>query len=204
MAKGKKLKITAFIVLGIIALVAGGIISNRNAASQDKSVEEQVERYRDLARYGEDVSILVDFGRSSSQQRFFVYDNRTRREIASSKCAHGCGGGSTAGKAVFSNQPGSECSSLGEYHLRCNGRLYNYKLPCIRLDGLSSTNSNAAARGIVIHECPVIGEAVTTGVPIPVSPYISQGCFSISTQTFKLLQDLVSHGKSIYLYANCE
>lgn len=162
------------------------------------------EGYRNVAKHGEDISILCDFGISSAQPRFFVYDNRKKELVSKSKCAHGCGGGSTASKPVFSNKPGSECSSLGEYRLRCNDRMHNYGFDCIRIDGLSPSNSNAASRGIVIHGCPVIGESYTTGIPIPVSKYISQGCFGISSKTLDLLQEEMDRGARIYLYAICD
>lgn len=77
----------------------------------------------------------------------------------------------------------------------------NAGMRCIRLDGLSSTNSNAASRGIVIHEAPVVADDISIGVPIPLTKYISQGCFSISTSTFDLLSTEMDSGKKIYLYA---
>lgn len=73
-------------------------------------------------------------------------------------------------------------------------------IPCIRIEGLSSTNSNAAKRGVVIHEAPFFADDISIGITIPVSKYVSQGCFGISTKTFQLLQKLVDQNKSIYLY----
>lgn len=157
--------------------------------------------FNNKAKYGEDISIYVDYSIPSSQPRFFVYDNGKDSLISKSKCAHGCGGGSTADKPVFSNTPGSECSSLGDYKLRCVNKLNTVNLSCIRIDGLSKTNSNAAARGIVIHEGPILADDISIGVTIPVSKYISQGCFTISSKTFNLLCDKMAQNKSIYLYA---
>ena len=74
-------------------------------------------------------------------------------------------------------------------------------MPCIRLNGLSKTNSNVAQRGVVIHEVPFFADDISIGIPIPVTKYISQGCFGISTKTFNLLQDLMKGNKSIYIYA---
>lgn len=187
------------IIKGVV-LVAVCLLCFGWWASCDSGEKE----YRDVSRHGEPVSVWVDFSRSSAAQRFFVYDNREKKLIAKSKCAHGSGGGSTWNKPVFSNDPGSNCSSLGEYRLRCNDKMITYAAPCIRIDGLNKTNSNVAARGVVIHECPVIAESWTTGVPIPTTPLISQGCFGISTPVFKMLQELVADGKQIYLYATRE
>lgn len=167
----------------------------------DDHYEEGWQYNYGLARHGEDISILVDYSIPSSDYRFFVLDNKSHKEISKSKCAHGCGGGSTASKPVFSNAPGSDCSSLGVYRLLYNDKMRNNSFPCIRLKGLDSTNSNAFARGIVIHEGPVMADDITLGVTIPVSPVISQGCFSISFDTFHILQNLVKEKKTIYLYA---
>lgn len=190
----------------LIILLLGMVFSlcscskEKNAKSDDSS-KIMVSEFKNKAKYGEDISIYVDYSIPSSQPRFFVYDNRKDSLISKSKCAHGCGGGSTADKPVFSNTPGSECSSLGTYRLRCADKLNTVNLPCIRIDGLSKTNSNAAARGIVIHEGPILADDISIGVTIPVSKYISQGCFTISSKTFNLLRDEMAQNKSIYLYA---
>lgn len=160
--------------------------------------------YNDVAKHGEDVSIVVKFGESSSNARFIVYDNHSREVIGFSKCAHGSGGGSTVNHPVFSNKIGSKCSSLGEYKLRCRSKMHNFEKDCIRIDGLSSTNSNAACRGITIHTTPLHADFISTGFPIPVSPNISQGCFGISIKTFNQLCELLREGKTIYLYADNE
>ncbi|MDE6770862.1 MAG: murein L,D-transpeptidase catalytic domain family protein [Muribaculaceae bacterium] len=167
----------------------------------DEPSNTLVSEFKNKAKYGEDISIYVDYSIPSSQPRFFVYDNRKDSLISKSKCAHGCGGGSTADKPIFSNTPGSECSSLGTYRVRCIDKLNTATLPCIRIDGLSKTNSNAAARGIVIHEGPILADDISIGVIIPISKYISQGCFTISSKTFNLLRDEMHKNKNIYLYA---
>lgn len=188
-----------YIIISICLLAAIPVYILINIAIDKSRIS-----YNDVAKHGEDVSIVVKFGESSSKARFIVYDNHTREVVSFSKCAHGSGGGSTVNDPVFSNQSGSKCSSLGEYKLRCISKLYNCDMDCIRLDGLSSTNSNAASRGITIHTAPVLADLISTGFPIPVSPMISQGCFGISTSTFDQLCDLLRKGKTIYLYADNE
>lgn len=159
--------------------------------------------FADMAQYDEDISIYVDFGKSSAYPRFFVYDNNKKELISKSKCAHGVGGGSTVSKPVFSNVSGSNCSSLGVYRLTVNSRTYNYNVPCIRLKGLNASNSNAENRGIVIHPVTLLADDISIGIPIPVSKMISQGCFAISRKTFYLLQELIQQNNTIYLYAEC-
>lgn len=56
-----------------------------------------------------------DFTKSSRKHRFFVCDLKKHEIISSSLCAHGSGKGSTITKPVFSNEVGSNCSSLGHY-----------------------------------------------------------------------------------------
>lgn len=189
----------ALIVIIIVLFGLNYFRSSTNKKTADKA--EVISKFHNKAKHGEDISVFVDFSISNAYPRFFVYDNRSDSLLSSSKCAHGCGGGSTVDKPVFSNTPGSMCSSLGTYRLRCVDKLHSIPFPCIRIDGLSHTNSNAAARGIVIHEAPFAADAVSIGVPIPVTKYISEGCFSISHETFTLLCDLVNENKSIYLYA---
>lgn len=195
------------IFFGTIVMVAGTCIylSFREMSNSDNRRgpfdDLPLPHWHEMGKYNEDISIHVDFSIPSSQHRFFVYDRKAKKILSSSKCAHGAGGGSTIDRPVFSNAPGSHCSSLGEYRLLRNDRLKTINAPCIRIEGLSSTNSNAYKRGIVIHGAPILTDDITDGIPIPVTPLISQGCFAISSETLSLLQELMAKGKKIYLYA---
>lgn len=192
MKTNKKIIIVAAIVCVIVGWIGFYTFANNYHTPSDLST---------IAKHGEDISIYVDFGISSAYPRFFVYDNQNDSLLTCSKCTHGSGGGSTISKPVFSNEIGSNCSSLGEYKLTANSRLNTINMPCIRLLGLSKTNSNIAQRGVVIHEAPFFADDISIGIPIPVTKCISQGCFGISTKTFNLLQDLMKQKRSIYLYA---
>lgn len=163
--------------------------------------ENNTEKFKNIRKHGEDISIYVDFALSSAYPRFFVYDNENDSILSSSKCAHGYGGGSTTDMPKFSNVSGSGCSCLGAFKLLNIDKLHNFDIPCVRIKGLDKTNSNAFARGIVIHEAYFVADPISIGMPIPVSKYISQGCFAISTETFNLICDLMKKRKSIYLYA---
>ncbi len=94
---------------------------------------------------------IADFDRKSSEPRLFLFDVRDSR-VQPYLCAHGKGseGPTDDGYAnVFSNESGSNCTSLGIY--RC-AETYNGKHGfSMRLDGLEATNSNARARDIVVH-----------------------------------------------------
>ncbi len=192
MKTNKKIIIAAAIACVLIGWIGFYTYANNYNTPSDLST---------IAKHGEDISIYVDFGISSAYPRFFVYDNQNDSLLTCSKCTHGSGGGSTISKPVFSNEIGSNCSSLGEYKLTANSRLNTINMPCIRLVGLSKTNSNVAQRGVVIHEAPFFADDISIGIPIPVTKYFSQGCFGISTKTFNMLQDKIKQKKSIYLYA---
>ena len=67
-------------------------------------------------------------------------------------CAHGYGKESTARKPVFSNEPGSFCSSLGHYMVGKEKTMSKPKgRKALVLYGQDKTNSNALQRGILIH-----------------------------------------------------
>lgn len=97
------------------------------------------------------ICIMVDMSIPSGKNRLFVYDFRQKKVIISGLCAHGVGGGSTATKPVFSNEVGSNCTSLGKY--KVNNRSYsNWGINIhYKMYGLEKTNSNAFKRIIVLH-----------------------------------------------------
>lgn len=192
--KKRRLIVIPFMIVLTLLLVHGAIRAYSNCKEKELDLCA-------VSRYGEDVSIYVDFSINSALPRFYVYDNHSKQILSKSKCAHGCGGGSTITRPTFSNEIGSNCSSLGVCRLTTISKIKGIDMPCIRLEGLSKTNSNVAKRGILIHEANFFGDEISIGLPIPVTKYISQGCFAISTETFKCLQELLRQKKSIYLYS---
>jgi hypothetical protein len=101
---------------------------------------------------------IADFDRRSSEPRLFLFDVRNNH-VQSYLCAHGVGseGPTDDGYAnVFSNQSGSNCTSLGVY--RC-AETYNGKHGfSMRLDGLEASNSNARARAVVVHGADYVSQ----------------------------------------------
>jgi len=95
----------------------------------------------------------VDYSINSRYPRFFVYDIK-KKKLYKYKCAHGKGGANRTphdGKTrEVSNVPESQCSSLGVIR---TGEHYVSDVvgEAVKLDGLSSTNSNIRKRGIVLH-----------------------------------------------------
>lgn len=94
---------------------------------------------------------LLDFSYDLYTKRFFVYDLQHNKIVRTELVSHGAGGENTEDKVVFSNVPGSGCSSQGKYKIGIRsysnwGVHFHYKL-----HGLESTNSNAFRRTVVLH-----------------------------------------------------
>lgn len=100
---------------------------------------------------------IVDFGQHSKQKRLYVFDTEANK-VAQYYVAHGKGSDvDHNGMAdTFSNDPGSNQSSLGIY--RC-GKPYDgdHRLS-MKLEGLEDTNSNAEVRSIVFHRADYVSD----------------------------------------------
>lgn len=147
-----------------------------------------------------DYICFVNFKKWSCFDRLYIYDVRKKKYVYSSRVQHGSGGKSTVFKPEFSNKIGSNCSSLGLYKIIALNRMNrNRKVECFRLRGLSSTNSNAESRGILIH--PGYCFSLIPKFPGLVAPLIgSRGCFTVSILTMQRLKQYYKKG-NIYIYA---
>lgn len=133
---------------------------------------------------------VIDYGVSSVQKRFFVID-LISGAVWALHVAHGKGSDSNHDGFAekFSNVSGSNATSLGFFRTAetYNGK-YKYSL---RLDGLSTTNSLARPRAIVVHGAKyVLDKDVVQGR--------SLGCPAVSVANSKRLVDLIKHGSLIY------
>ena len=129
--------------------------------------------------------IVVDFSKPSCQDRLLIYKfNEEADLVYSGVVLHGCGGNSTPSKPEFSNEIGSNCSSLGEYTLEGIVTMRN-GMEAIKLKGWSNTNSNAEIRGIYIHPC-VMATLLPFNLPGMNFPLTkaSEGCFAVSYHTY--------------------
>jgi len=101
---------------------------------------------------------VINFGQSSKEKRFFII-NMDSGAVWNIRVAHGKGSDSNHdGYAErFSNSSGSNASSLG-YYLAAETYSGKHGLS-LKLDGLSSTNSHARARAVVIHGASYVKEA---------------------------------------------
>jgi hypothetical protein len=94
----------------------------------------------------------VDFNLSSTVERLFVFDLRSR-SVKKFLVAHGKRSGNEFA-ITFSNKIDSNCSSLGIY--RTLGTYQGKHGESLKIEGLDETNSNAEVRDIVIHSADYV------------------------------------------------
>lgn len=104
---------------------------------------------------------VIDFALPSSKRRFFIIDMTTGSVFATTS-AHGKGSDvKNDGYAeTFSNVNNSEASSLGVY-LTAETYFGAHGLS-LRLDGMSSTNSNVRLRQVVVHGADYVQDREVT------------------------------------------
>jgi hypothetical protein len=105
---------------------------------------------------------LVDMSKHSSVKRLFVFDLDTGK-IEKHNVAHGSGSDphATGYAKLFSNVGSSQKTALGAY--KTAGTYYGKHGLQLRLAGLESTNSNALARGIVLHGASYVSDGGHAG-----------------------------------------
>jgi len=138
---------------------------------------------------------VIDFNLPSVEERLFVIDVNEGRLLYSGLVAHGSGSGENFAES-FSNQPGSNQSSLGFY---TTGTTYDGKNGySLRLLGLEpGINDKAEMRSIVMHGADYVSY-----------DYIrkhgrlgrSQGCPALSFDAFQQVIDLIKGGSCIFIY----
>lgn len=125
------------------------IALERNPISQTRLAFDRQEAIN--RGYDSQLVMFADFSIPSGKNRFFIYDYDEGEIIVRSKCAHGCGSGSTDAVPQFSNEHGSNATSLGLYEICDVHRMYKNGRVAINMEGLEESNSNARMRGIKVH-----------------------------------------------------
>ncbi|NHQ59976.1 murein L,D-transpeptidase catalytic domain family protein [Chlorobium sp. BLA1] len=138
---------------------------------------------------------VIDFNLPSVEERLFVIDVNEGRLLYSGLVAHGSGSGENYAQS-FSNQPGSNQSSLGFY---TTGNTYDGKNGySLRLLGMEpGINDNAEMRSIVMHGADYVSY-----------DYIrkhgrlgrSQGCPALSFEAFQQVINLIKGGSCMFIY----
>ena len=133
---------------------------------------------------------IIDYSQKSTQKRWYFINMQTGA-VWNIHVAHGKGSDSNHdGYAEkFSNVSGSNATSLGFFR---TAETYNGANGfSLRLDGLSSTNSKARERAIVVHGASYVQDtSVVQGR--------SWGCPAVSTANTQKVINLIKGGSLIY------
>jgi len=162
--------------------------------SVGRAIEHVLKQPSDHAK-----AAVLDFAAHSATPRFHLIDRVSGDVLHSFRVAHGHGseGKREDGYAeVFSNEHGSNASSLGLYQ---TGETYRGVHPglSMRMDGLSPTNSNARSRFIVIHEASYMDPESWKGKKAG-RPGRSDGCFVFSKADRDAVISQLQGGALIY------
>ena len=166
----------------------GGIPGN----SRYSDLEFRAEKARQYAiRKGlnENYCLFLDYGIPSGRPRLFVWSFDEGKVVYSGHAMHGPGKGSTDETPVFSNVPGSGCSSLGRFEVTRNRGRRNKS--GLYLKGLELSNSSAYSRGIMIHSSKWV-DYNRWRKYIPLNEKSCQGCVTVSTRDMAYINELVA------------
>ena len=138
---------------------------------------------------------IVDFNQPSTSKRLYVFDT-VGKKVEGYYVAHGRGSGDNMSER-FSNQSGSNSSSLGIY--RTLGEYNGHHGRSLRLDGLESSNSNALSRAVVMHTADYVSESFIrqTG-----RLGRSEGCFAVEKSVGDTLINELKDGAYIIASKN--
>lgn len=139
---------------------------------------------------------IIDYGKPSTEKRFYVIDIKNNKLIYNTYVSHGVNsGGKTANK--FSNIVNSRKTSLGTY--LTDTTYYGGNGYSLRLDGLTrGINDNARRRYIVVH-----GAKYATESFIRRNGYLgrSWGCPALPAELSRKIIDTIKGGSVIYARA---
>jgi hypothetical protein len=146
-----------------------------------KSLHDCIE----AGNYSRTICFLVDMRINSGKQRFFVYNLEKDSVEMAGLVTHGSGSGSNDEDIYFSNEPGSNCTSLGKYKI---GRSYKGKFGlAYKLYGLDKTNDNAFERFVVLHAHSCVPNEEV--YPLPICE--SWGCPTVSPSFLQTLRKYI-------------
>jgi hypothetical protein len=138
---------------------------------------------------------IVDFSQNSRQKRFYILDMAQHKLLWNTYVAHGKNTGLDEARN-FSNDFNSNESSLGFYLTKSTYSGKHGK--SLRIAGLEDGfNSNAEARGIVVHGASYVNESRTH------SDYMgrSQGCPALPENDYAKVIDIIKDGSVMFLYS---
>ena len=165
----------------------GGIPGNSRYDELEFRAEKAL-KYAQRKGLNENYCLFVDYGIPSGKPRLFVWSFIDGKVIYSGHAMHGPGKGSTDETPVFSNVPGSHCSSLGRFEVtRHRGRRNKTGF---YLKGLEFSNSSAFSRGMMIHSSKWV-DYNRWRKYIPLNSKCCLGCVTVSTRDMAYINRLV-------------
>ena len=149
---------------------------------------EKALKYAQRRGLNENYCLFLDYGIPSGKPRLFVWSFNENRVVYSGYAMHGPGKGSTDETPVFSNVPGSNCSSLGRFEVtRKRGKRNKTGF---YLKGLEFSNSSAYSRCIMIHSSKWVDRNRWRRY-IPLNAKCCLGCVTVSTRDMAYINRLV-------------
>ncbi len=137
---------------------------------------------------------VIDFSKSSKEQRLFIIDTENQQLIHKSLVAHGRNSGLEFAKK-FSNKVNSHQSSLGFYK---TAETYSGKHGfSLRLDGLEYSNNNARKRAIVIHAADYADKKFVERQGRLGRSY---GCPSLPKEGYFTVIEKIKKGSCLFIY----
>lgn len=143
----------------------------------------------------EEFLTIIDFSKTSIKKRLWTIDIATKEVRFNELVAHGKRTGDAEAK-YFSNSHSSHKSSLGFY--TTGGLYYGRNNLSLKLNGLEKGfNSNAFARGIVIHGANYVNLSIASGADRIGRSF---GCPAVSQQANKPLVNTIKGGSCLFIY----
>ncbi len=177
------------LLAGAVCLAAGQDAPSPQTAGRLRAKADSALAYCRAKGMNTDFCLLADMGVHSGRKRMWVWDFRKGAAALSSLCCHGCGQGGTGAKPVFSNVPGSNCTSLGKYRLGARswsnwGIHVHYKM-----HGLEPTNDKAFERIVVLHSFSPVPDVEIHPFHLPMG--WSLGCPVISDSAMAAVDSMM-------------
>jgi hypothetical protein len=163
------------------------------AAETLKQKAMMLKKYAAANNYDTTVAFFIDMRVRSGKNRFLVVNLANSSILKKGLVAHGKGDQRFTFDKKFSNEEGSNCTSLGIYKI---GKAYNGAFgSSYKLYGLNKTNSNALKRYVVLHSMGSIPSAESKW---PITQ--TEGCPAVAPDFLELAAILDKSPKTILLY----
>jgi len=176
------------LLISLSLLVLSGS-SRDNFTSRLNQQASALKKFAKQHGYNDQLAFLVDMKEGSGLARFVIYNLANNSIEKTGLVTHGrCNKLWLYGRS-YSNKIGSGCTSLGIYKI---GSSYQGKFGlAYKLHGLSTTNSNAYARYVVLHAMECVPEQPVHPEPI----CQSDGCPAVSPAFMMILNDIIKKQK---------